>query len=817
MSKCQVSFLLVQICFEHTETSIRAKLFGRTQSNEKVCLEDERVYDYVLVDCRSNTKEALDKVLVALKEQEYKFEFFDAQIHDNSSEFLKIFTPSLKKTEHLVETLLKKHDFDCYEHDLPFLRKYLLEKNICFGEIYLATYTSSSLKELVDVSGKLLSLENIPKKSISIHENVLFFDIETFDDGKGIDYEKNPILAISLVTKEKSYNLVSRKYPTALSNVELFDNELDLLQRFVEIIKLEKPDVLSGYNSKGFDIPYIIHRCSKFKVDLSIGADGSSIIPLKTKAGFFIHGILLLDIFVLLRHIFRFAVTNGSLSLDNVSKELLHKEKDVVDFRKVSSLFSKKDFTDDDISLIDSYITYCEKDTILTSELYDYFFTDIKEFQHMLNIDIEEISLFSFSQIVEGFLIHNARSCNQVIPNKPSEEDVRLRQYKRIKGAFVFDPKPGFYKNISVYDFTSLYPTVIAAHNITKGTISQKEGVGYKPVPEQDFFIRTEPQAFIPTIIQDIVSRRIRIKAVLKSAKESDVPALSSRLQTLKIIANSLYGYLAFYMARWYSFEAAESVTAFARYHIKDVIRIFSEKGFSVIYSDTDSVFVLENKTIKESTDAVVEVINSTLPGLMSLEKEDTFIKGMFVGQRGSEKGAKKKYALLDKNGKYKIAGMAMVRGDFSVLAKRMQEEVIHILLETENVSKAISYVKNQLSTLETLSLSEFVITTKLKKPVSEYASKGPHVIVAERMLASKKHVRVGQNISYVICKSADSKATIGERARLESEISSVSDVDFEYYKKNQIYPVLESLFDVFDVDIVSECEKKEKGLSDFF
>lgn len=807
----ETSFMLTKIDFEFTDTAISAKLFGRNQHNEQVCLEDEKVYDYFLIDL-TNKEES--KIVEYFKTKSVKTEHFDAQIHDNNAHLLKVFTRSLKQTTDLVEEVKKEFSVDCYEHDLAYDKKYVMEKSLSYSSVYLATYVESSIGEFVNVQGKLDSLEQIPDKSISIKPKILFFDIETYDDGKGIDYNTNSILMISVVCEKRVYNLVAKKYDSNIKDVELFDNEVSLLQRFIDIIKEEQPDFISGYNIKGFDIPYIIARCNKFKVDCKIGTDNSKPIELKTKQRFSIHGVGILDLYLLLRHILRFAINDGSFSLDNVAKTLLGSQKDEVNLKELSHMWHDDTV---DSEKLDLFVKYCEKDTVLCQELYNYFINDMEEFQGMLNIDFEDMSTFSFSQIVEGFLMFNAREFNQVIPNRPDEESVRIRQGKQIQGAFVYDPKPGFYENVSVYDFTSLYPTVIAGHNITKGTISQNGGDGYEAVPEREYFVRQKPKAFIPTIIEDIVTRRIRIKSMLKTADKNEELILKSRLQSLKIIANSLYGYLVFYMARWYSFEAGEAVTAFSRYHIKDVIRIFEEKGFKVIYSDTDSVFVLENKNIKESTESVAESINKTLPGLMSLEKENTFVKGIFVGIRGSDKGAKKKYALLDANGKYKIAGMAMVRGDWSVLARRIQEDVLHILLESEDVAKAKAYVKDELSNLERRDLSEFLISTKLKKPVKEYASKGPHVVVAERMIAKGQSVRVGKNISYIICKNSNKKASIGDRAKLVEEIKSVSEIDFDYYKKNQIYPVLEAIFDVFKVDIVAESEKKDQGLDSFF
>ena len=71
-------------------------------------------------------------------------------------------------------------------------------------------------------------------------------------------------------------------------------------------------------------------------------------------------------------------------------------------------------------------------------------------------------------------------------------------------------------------------------------------------------------------LIEEIITRRSRIKEIL--SKNPDNALLDARQTSLKLLANSFYGYLGFAMARWYSLECAKAVTGFGRYHIKKVI-----------------------------------------------------------------------------------------------------------------------------------------------------------------------------------------------------------------------------------------------------
>jgi len=82
-------------------------------------------------------------------------------------------------------------------------------------------------------------------------------------------------------------------------------------------------------------------------------------------------------------------------------------------------------------------------------------------------------------------------------------------------------------------------------------------------------------------IVEDLITRRARIKEILHEKKD---PMMEARSESLKLLANSFYGYLGFYAARWYCLECARSVTAYGRYYINKVIKQAQEKGFNVLF-----------------------------------------------------------------------------------------------------------------------------------------------------------------------------------------------------------------------------------------
>lgn len=122
-------------------------------------------------------------------------------------------------------------------------------------------------------------------------------------------------------------------------------------------------------------------------------------------------------------------------------------------------------------------------------------------------------------------------------------------------------------------------------------------------------------------------------------------------------MANASYGYLGFFGARYYSLESAASTLAFVRKYNQWTMDRAEKEGYKVIFGDTDSVgFLLNNKKRKEVLN-FLEKLNSELPGIMELELENFYKRGIFVQKRTGESGAKKKYALIDDKERLKIRG----------------------------------------------------------------------------------------------------------------------------------------------------------------
>jgi DNA polymerase elongation subunit (family B) len=161
----------------------------------------------------------------------------------------------------------------------------------------------------------------------------------------------------------------------------------------------------------------------------------------------------------------------------------------------------------------------------------------------------------------------------------------------------VIEPKKGIHSDILVFDFRSLYPTIIVTHNISPETFNcaHEECEKKNKVPETNWHFCTKVKGFIPKHLEDLIKERQEIKKKMKKLKKEseEYKLLNNRQFALKILANATYGYFGFFGSKWYKRECGAATAALGRATINKIIDMAS-KEFDVIYADTDSVFLKE-------------------------------------------------------------------------------------------------------------------------------------------------------------------------------------------------------------------------------
>jgi len=366
-----------------------------------------------------------------------------------------------------------------------------------------------------------------------------------------------------------------------------------------------------------------------------------------------------------------------------------------------------------------------------------------------------------------------------------------------------------------------MHASIIVSYNLSKSTLLEKKEEGCIESPEFELngkkvkFYFSKENGFFSLLLKEIVDLRKKYKNELK--EKPDV-IKKARSNAFKLLANAYYGYLGFFGARYYSIESAATTLAFVRHFNKWTIEKVKEKDYKVIFGDTDSVgFAIDKKT-KEETKQFLKKLNSELPGIMELDLEGFYKRGIWVTKRTGELGAKKKYALLSEDGKIKIRGFETVRRDWCKMARKLQNKIIQQILEDGKSEKAVEYIKEIVKKLKDRKIpkEDLIIKTQLKKPLSEYKAISPHVIAARKMKEQEIPIDMGGLIEYYIAEpKANTKSKlVREKVKLPDE---EGEYDITYYLERQILPAVENILQVFNVNAQELINgKKQTCLSDF-
>lgn len=764
------------------------RLFCKDKNGKTFLIFDSNFDPYFYVKPKEGK---LNEIKRKIQEHDFKDEGKVKKVEQIEKEFwgekvnlLKIIVDNPRNIPHIRDVVKEWNNVEEeYEYTEPFPHRYIMDKQLePMGWISVDGEKIKKEKYKVDEIIQAKSVKPIDYKH-DLAFKILAFDIELVEeDGQ----EK--IIMISLFDNKglkKVLTTHSWKYP---SYVEVLKDEKEMIEKFMKIVEERNPDFICTYNGDMFDFQKLRERCEKLKIDLKLGRDDS---PVKLErrgriSAAFIVGRVHIDLFNFVDHILSPSMKTEVLTLDAVAQELLGLGKKDVKYKEIrESWKEKKD--------LERIADYALRDAELTLMLTNHLLPQIFSISRLTRTFAFDVSRYYYSQLVENFLVRKAVETNTLLPNRPKYEEIEKR--KRLppySGAIVIEPMKGIHSDILVFDFQSLYPTIIVTHNISPETLNCKCCKENK-VPELGYHFCTKKKGFIPTHLDDVIKKRREIKEKMKKLKKDseEYKKLDHYQYSLKIIANATYGYFAYVGSRWYCRECGESCTAWERYYIDQIVKDVKENNFEIIYGDTDSIFVkipnVSGKQLNEKAMNWLKKINDKLPGIIELEFRGLYQGGIFVARRGEEKGAKKRYALIDYDGNLEIRGFETVRRDWCDLAKNIQHEVLRIILQDKDSDKAVKLVRDTIKKIQDgkTNLDELTIHTQLTMPISAYRQIGPHVRVAMKMQQKGRPVGEGMIVEYIITKG---KGSISDRAEPVEDVKK-RQYDPDYYVNNQVLP----------------------------
>jgi DNA polymerase I len=236
----------------------------------------------------------------------------------------------------------------------------------------------------VDTCIKLESAE--PMKKESFKPKVLAFDLEVDE----LQIGKGEILMVSLVSDDYKKVITWKKCHKKLNYVEYVKDEAELLEKFVETVKQISPDVLTGYFSDEFDLPYLRARAQKNKVSLDLGVDKSQPrFHRGRRTTGKISGVVHVDLLRFIQTAYAQYLHSETLSLNEVANEFLGDKKKDFEF-KHSSKIKEAEW--------EKYFEYNLHDSVLTYKLFEKIWPDLLEFSRTIQEPLFDISRYGLSK-----------------------------------------------------------------------------------------------------------------------------------------------------------------------------------------------------------------------------------------------------------------------------------------------------------------------------------------------------------------------------------------------------------------------------------
>jgi len=826
-------FQILDADYTYSDKKPVVRLYGRDGSGNSVCCMVPEFEPYFYAKAPPEMAGILqEKFKEHIKKIEQVSRFEPIGYFKNKTVMLKItlFDP---KGVPVIRDDVRKMVEEIYETDILFRNRYMVDNGL--GGMGWAnvepegTLNSNEVLSTVKIISKNVVPVDILKNAPLRH---LAFDIECLPlHGAMPVPETSPIILLSLAfapdfNGKKTIVLVGKDTNIA-GDFESCGSEEGMLRRFFEIIKDFDPDILVGYNSNSFDIPYIVDRVNILnkkgaRIDSIAGRDGRTLYYRKignvTRVS--VMGRIAVDVLPLLRKEFSLK----QYTLRNAAKELLGTEK--LDI----PILEMEDYWKDNGEKLSKFIEYARRD----SELALLFLLKLRLIDKYIALArvsgtlLQDILDGGQTQMVENLILREYMKHDRVLPARPTGEvsGERYDEGEELAGAEVLPPKKGLLENIVILDYKSLYPTIMMAHNLCYTT----EVVGEMPqdvvkTPNGGVFVsRNIVKGIVPSILEDLLDRRQQTRAKMNAADEDDKRVLDATQLALKILLNSFYGYSGYTRARLYSLTLAGAVTSFGRENIlrtKDLIEndikeiiLMNGKavvkdegvggkhiGLSVVYGDTDSVFVhlLEKEiTFDEAQlvgNSIANTVTDSLVKPMELVFDSYAKRAIFL--------AKKRYALLvqEKTArgikeKIKVKGMETVRRDWCEITTKTIEKVLELVLKEAKVDEAVLLVKNTINEIKSIDATSpffdsLILTRQYTKSIGSYKNKQP---LQKRGIISN----VGDRIPFVIIAG---NAMFVERAE-DPEYAKKKNlpIDVDYYINKQILPPVERILSDFGV-----------------
>jgi DNA polymerase I len=562
-------------------------------------------------------------------------------------------------------------------------------------------------------------------------------------------------------------------------------DEKSMLRDFIKYVREEDPDIITGYNIDGYDIPLLIERANHHHINhLYIGRDSKRDSSLRSVSNRFwrLHGRIIADAWWAAKMELR----PKQETLAAMSELVLGEKKEDVNPANIDLEWAEDR---------DKVISYCKKDAELALKILQRIAVIERgmDLATVSRLPLDDVVNGRTSLLIDSLLIRIADRHDPKIGVPMTGGHTKERP---IEGGYVHTIDPGLYNWVCVLDFKSMYPSLIIAKNICFTTLDES-GPIKSSEPGVAYLDKDTREGLLPGLLERLMVERDEIKSKMIEAKTEEEKAYFDGLQfAIKILMNAVYGVFASAFYRFTNPKIGASITAFARENTKGIIQQLDEEGLKVVYGDTDSVFFQSpGDTLDEALELGQSIADRYSKEGATLEFEKV-INPLF------SHGAKKRYVghvMWPEDGRI-VRGYETRRTDSFDLQSGALSRVFDMILE-HDIEGAVSLARDLVkSTAEGNASVDSLVISRTCRSFDRYKDPDSQSTVqtAKKLIDMGYEFMPGMKVSWIVTNARKSPQEV------EPYISGrkfEKTPDYEYYAR-RIAMTLARITDVFGWDV---------------
>ena len=659
----------------------------------------------------------------------------------------------------LDDTVVSPTQFDTMSDASNFVKQYAeVESFKIYGnDRFIPAYTQETWPEAIPYDKRLI--------------NVAIIDIETaYEDGfSDCTVAQNKILSIAFKSSRDKHFIAwgTKSFDPTISPYKVdYRQFLDEESMILDFVKYwsepeNTPDVITGWNTEYFDIPYLVNRIARlFGIAVAQRLspwnrieERKTTIKGNEQTSYDLYGIASLDYLELFK---KFTVSTygaqETYKLDYIAGVVLDDAK--VDYSDEGTLQKLHDTN------FQKFLDYNIKDCDIIMRM------DGKLKLLDLVYTIAYMGGANYSDTlgttaIWDAIIYRRIMSDRIVPT-PNPKDVGAVEFA---GGYVKDVQVGRHDWVMSFDLNSLYPSIIMQNNMSPETLVEGVTVhGLSPeilladqhidMPEGDYAVtasgvcfRKDKRGVLPLIISELYAKRVEYKKGMLDLKvraassdketaaslESEIARLETLQLALKILLNSLYGACGSRFFRYYDLRIAEGITLtgqlvsmLAGKAINEVLRadIGSESIDLILAQDTDSAYVncgplvgklklkdpiaFLNRYAKERIEPALKkcfddfaVMTNAYENRMVMKRESICDRAIWVAAKNYILNVNDNEGVRYTTPKIKVVGIKVMKASSPSLCRSAFKSIFHILMNgTEaDMRKEIERIRTEFNT----------------------------------------------------------------------------------------------------------------------